>query len=300
MVRRFTVIQGGLTGLPSEARGSHAETVDPEAVLVAANDSADPASTWRIDLRSPMTVDAASVSAWRAMLVRNAVRDPLRDPDHLLPLAQHRPAGRRVAVALAWSQDAVTGREALRGVVPLAMPHPIWGGRARPWQPAEALDTALVDNDAASAVDRALRVRLAALRRPIRLVGAIEPVRATAPFRLSLAANRPSRPRSIPAGNLLGTRPHGWEPPASEMLAVTEPDAVRDAVETFLTLDARTARRPIIADPAEASLVRVVSRLFGRRGALRVELLRRAGAIVAGTLFIGTGGASVAWRRVQS
>ena len=52
--------------------------------------------------------------------------------------------------------------------------------------------------------------------------------------------------------------------------------AVRDAVETFLALDARTAARPIIADPAEASLVRVVTRLFARRGGLRVELIRSA------------------------
>lgn len=287
MVRRFTVIQGGLSDRPDPAAGS-----DPEA--------ARPAEIWRVDLHRPVNVDAAAVTAWRALLVRNAVSDPLRDPDHLLPLAQHRPAGRRVAVALAWSRDAETGREALRGVVPLAMPHPVWGGRARPWQPAEPEAAALVERAAAEAVDRALRTRLGALRRPIRLVGETGAVADPAPRTPILAAGRAMRPRPVPAGDLIGVRPAGWEAAASEILAVTEPAAVRDAVETFLALDARTAARPIIADPAEASLVRVVTRLFARRGGLRVEFLRRAGAIVAGTLHLGVGPAAVPWRRARA
>ncbi|MBN6820789.1 hypothetical protein JRF84_14495, partial [Methylobacterium organophilum] len=149
MVRRFTVIQGGLSERPDLAAA-------PEP------DAGPEAGTWRVDLRRPGAVDGASVAAWRALLVRNAVTDPLRDPDHLLPLAQHRPSGRPVAVALAWSRDARDGHETLRGVVPLAMPHPVWGSRARPWQPAEPDAAALVERAAAEAVDRALRERLGA------------------------------------------------------------------------------------------------------------------------------------------
>ena len=288
MAPRFTVIQGG----QSDALGS--------AAALSAGSRWDRSAAWQVDLRRPGGVDAASVSAWRAMLIRNAVTDPLRDPDHLLPLAQHRPAGSRVAIALVWDRDAETGRGALQGVMPLAMPHPVWGGRARPWQPAEARVTALVGQAAAEAVDRALRERLGGLRRPIRLAGALEPARETPRFRPTLAADRSARPRSIPTENIVGIRPAGWEAPTSEIRTVTDPQAVRDAVETFLTLDARTARHPIIADPAEASLVRVVSRLFGRRGALRVEFLRRAGEIVAGTLHLGVGSASVPWRRARA
>ncbi|MCJ2018552.1 GNAT family N-acetyltransferase [Methylobacterium sp. E-065] len=288
MAPRFTVIQGGQSGAPGCA------------AAFAAGPELDRTAAWRVDLRRPGGVDAASVAAWRAMLVRNAVTDPLRDPDHLLPLAQHRAAGSRVAIALVWDRDAETGREALQGVMPLAMPHPIWGGRARPWQPAEAQITALVGQAAAEAVDRALRDRLGALRRPIRLAGALEPARETPRFRPVLASARSARSRSIPTPSLIGIRPAGWEAPTSEIRTVTEPQAVRDAVETFLALDARTARHPIIADPAEASLVRVVSRLFGRRGALRVEFLRRAGEIVAGTLHLGAGPASIPWRRARA
>lgn len=287
MVRRFTVIQGGLS-----------ERADDTAIPDAG--AGPQAETWRVDLQRPGAVDAAAVAAWRAMLVRNAVSDPLRDPDHLLPLAQHRPAARSVAVALAWSRDARDGRETLRGVVPLAMPHSVWGGRARPWQPAEPDAAALVEHAAAEAVDRALRERLGALRRPLRLVGESAPVQDQGPRRPILAASRPARPRSVPAGNLIGIRPAGWEPAESEILAVTEPAAVRDAVETFLALDARTAARPIIADPAEASLVRVVTRLFARRGALQVEFRRRAGAVVSGTLHLCAGFNAVPWRRARA
>ena len=286
MTPRFTVIQGGLSPGPGCAAELSREP--------------DRAAGWRVDLHRPAGVDTESVSAWRAMLVRNAVSDPLRDPDHLLPLAQHRPAGRRIAIALVWDRDAETGREALQGVVPLAMPHPIWGGRARPWQPAEAEATGLIEQAAAEAVDRALRARLGALRRPIRLVGAVEPIQQAPRIRLAPSADRSADARSIPSTSLIGIRPPGWEPPATEIHTVTEAQAVRDAVETFLTLDARTARRPIIADPAEASLVRVVSRLFGRRGALRVEFLRRAGEVVAGTLHLGAGATSVPWRRARA
>lgn len=286
MAPRFTVIQGGLSAGPGRAAELSRES--------------DRAAGWRVDLHRPAVVDSEAVSAWRAMLVRNAVTDPLRDPDHLLPLAQHRPAGSRIAIALVWDRDAETGREALHGVVPLAMPHPIWGGRARPWQPAQAEATGLIEQAAAEAVDRALRARLGALRRPIRLVGAVEPIRQSPRIRLASSAVRSADARSIPTTSLIGIRPVGWEAPATEIHTVTEARAVRDAVEIFLTLDARTAQRPIIADPAEASLVRVVSRLFGRRGALRVEFLRRAGEIVAGTLHLGSGATSVPWRRARA
>ncbi|WP_331318296.1 hypothetical protein [Methylobacterium mesophilicum] len=128
MVRRFTVIQGGLSERPELA-------ADPELEVgaEAGGEAGVEAGTWRVDLRRPGAVDASSVAAWRAMLVRNAVTDPLRDPDHLLPLAQHRPAGAPIAVALAWSRDARDGHETLRGVVPLTRtlssdPLPDYGG----------------------------------------------------------------------------------------------------------------------------------------------------------------------------
>lgn len=283
MARRFSVIQGGL----SEAGGS--ATAAPAE-----------GATWRVDLREARAVDDDTAAAWRALMVRGAVTDPLRDPDHLLPLARHRPAGRRVAVALAWSRDE-DGPETLRGVIPLAMPHPVWGGRARLWQPAEAGGAiALIDGTAAEAVETALRGRLRALRRPVGLAATLDPAPTPAPGRLTLVASRAAR-RAIPRDALVGVRAEGWEPPAdAEVASVSEPAAIRDAVESFLALDARTAKAPIVADPSEASLVRVVTRLFARRHAMRVDLFRRAGELVAGTLHLGSGPGAVAWRRAQA
>lgn len=277
MAGRFSVIQGGLR--------------EPSAPTAAA--------TWRVDLHRPSAVDDGTVAAWRALMVRGAVDDPLRDPDHLLPLARHRPAGRRVALALAWSRDD-SGPETLRGVVPLAMPHPVWGGRAKLWRPAEIAPLALTDGTATDAVETALRARLRALRRPVGLSGALKIVEPPAPGRLTLVASRGAR-RAIPVDCLLGVRPEGWQPPVdAEVEAVSAPAAIRDAVESFLALDARTAKTSIVADPSEASLVRVVTRLFARREAMRVELFRRAGEIVAGTLHLGVGPAAVAWRRARA
>lgn len=277
MAGRFSVIQGGLREPPP-----------PSA-----------ATTWRVDLHRPGAVDDRAVAAWRALMVRGAVNDPLRDPDHLLPLARHRPAGRRVALALAWSRDG-SGPETLRGVVPLAMPHPVWGGCAKLWRPAGIAALALTDGTATGTVETALRARLQALRRPAGLSGSLEAVEPPAAGRLTLVASQAAR-RAIPADCLLGVRPEGWQPLAdSEVEAVSEPAAVRDAVESFLALDARTAETPIVADPSEASLVRVVTRLFARRDAMRVELFRRAGEIVAGTLHLGIGPDAVAWRRARA
>ncbi|MDP4025100.1 hypothetical protein Q8W71_20940 [Methylobacterium sp. NEAU 140] len=271
MVQRFTVIQGGLSGAPAAI---------PATIPGPAADAA-----WRVDLQGPGGVDDGAVLAWRALMTREGVSDPLRDPDYLLPLARHRAGGRRVALALAWSRDA-DGPETLRGVVPLALPHPVLGRSARTWRPAEAGATALVDGAAPASVEGALRGRLRGMRRPLRLVGGLDGVPARGPR------------GPVPAAAFVGVRPEGWTPPAQAEVAVAaEPAAVRDAVETLLALDARTAKAPIVADPSEASLVRVVSRLFARRRACRVEIFRRAGEVVAGALHLGSGPAAVLWRR---
>ncbi|EIZ84900.1 hypothetical protein WYO_2273 [Methylobacterium sp. GXF4] len=118
----------------------------------------------------------------------------------------------------------------------------------------------LLDADAAAAVDRAIRTRLAALGRA---------GRPAAPAR---AADRPRRPRAIPAENLLGVRPEGWAPPE---VAV-----------------------PVVADrePAGAS-ENIWGRLSARSGALRSAFLRRVEGFAAGTF--GPGAGPVAWRRVR-
>ena len=155
------------------------------------------------------------------------------------PMASDRP---RPPLVLAWSRGA--------GIVPAAR--------------------ILLDGEAAAAVDRAIRTRLAALSHPVRFAGAAEvPARA---------ADRPRQSRSIPAHNVLGVRPGGWAAPAV-------------AVPVF------EDRVPAVAVPAEPSRVGMAGRPSARSGALRLALLRRVDAIAAGLLNLCAG--PVAWRRVR-
>ncbi|TXM88899.1 hypothetical protein FV222_27285, partial [Methylobacterium sp. WL103] len=118
MTHGFTVIQGG-QAQPDAAVDVHPVSTGTEAATEG----------WRVDLRLAGTVDDGAVAAWRALMTRNAITDPRVDPDYLLSAARHQSGGRAIAFALAWDRDG-SGREALRGVMPMAMPHAIWG-RAR-------------------------------------------------------------------------------------------------------------------------------------------------------------------------
>ena len=287
MTRSFTVIQGG--------RSDAARSIGPAADEDEAG--ATPGTNWRIDLHRAGTVDDGAVAAWRALMTRNAVADPRSDPDYLLTAARHQSGGQRIAFVLAWDRD---GHEAdsLHGVLPLAMPHPVWeGARARLWQPPGiAQATALIDRRRTEAVETAIRGRLASLRRPLRLdAPARLPVRADAPRPARAVLRAAGRPRTVPAESVVGVRPVGYHAPP-DVEHVSDPVQIDAALEAFLALDARHAARPIIADPSEASMVRVVTRLFARRGQMHVELARRAGEIVAGTLHLGAGARAVAWR----
>lgn len=129
---------------------------------------------------------------------------------------------------------------------------------------------AIAPLDAAEAVDRAIRTRVAALGRPVRSVGAV-----TAPVR---AVERAHRTRTIPADNVLGVRPEGWAPQAVSVPVFDD-------------------RVPAATAPSEPARVGVAGRLSARGGALRRALLRRVDAIAVGLFNLGSG--PVAWRRVR-
>lgn len=257
-MQRFTLIQGGYAVGPAAGAG------------------------WRIDLKGAPGVDAEAVAAWRALLVRNAVLDPRTDPDYLLTAARHLAGGDQIAFALAWEQGP---DPALRGVVPLAIAEPLFrASRARPWWPPGLNPRSLVDPGRGAAIHAAIAAHLRALPRPV----AYDPE--------ARAGTVPVLRRPVPPESVLGVRPEGYVPPSATVETVREPERVRDAVEAFLALDARTARHPIIAAPQEAAMVRVVTRLFARRQQLAVVLASRAGGLVAGTISLGQGAGTIAWR----
>jgi hypothetical protein len=285
MRQRFTVIEGGAAA--------------PGAVIAdaAVTGSFGGPVTWRIDLRKPLSIGEGEVAAWRALLVRSGAADPVHaDPDYLLSAAQHQAGGREIVFALAWAVGA--GPERLGAVVPLALPHTLWGhGRIVLWQPHGTAVAPTFATDSAAAVREALVERLRELR-PRAIPMLDEPV-ADAPQDRAPAPRLAALPRraSIPAHSLIGVRAiHAPAPPVTEW--ISEPHRIRDAVEAFLLLDAEVSTAPIIADPSEAAMVRVVTRLFAQRRQATVALTRRDGAVVAASVTLGVGAESVIWKQV--
>ncbi|TXM73349.1 hypothetical protein FV218_11590 [Methylobacterium sp. WL69] len=275
--RRFTVITGGVFGDAPGFDGAGLADTD-----------ARPMESWSIDLCRPGQVVPEAEAAWRALLTRTGVSDPFADPDYLQAAARHGAGGREVVFALAWGRTGA--RRTLCGAIPLTMPNPIWGhGRIGPWQPYGSAVTPAVEAPHGDAVQAALLAHLRTLRR-----GASLDLALAAPATRPVLRPVPDAVR-IPAHNLFDVGGAG----ASSRERIVAPDRIRDAVEEFLILDAAHAAAPIIGDPSEAALVRVVTRLFARRRQAAVDLTRRDGRVVAAALHLGTGPHAVAWRRAS-
>lgn len=261
--RRFTVIMGG-AGMAPEA------------------------GPWQVDLCRPGEVAPEAVAGWRALLTRTGAADPVfSDPDYLLTAARHLSDGRTVTVALVSAGEGA--RRPLHAAIPLTVPHPVWGkGRFAVWQPHGHAGAPALDPRFAGAIRAALLERLETLRR-----GASLDLASTGPTTVGPALRPVAEAVRIPAHHILAVGGAG----ASVRERIAEPHRIRDAVEEFLGLDAAHAAAPIIGDPCEATLVRVVTRLFAERRQCAVDLTRRDGQVVAASLILGTGLQAVVWRR---
>jgi hypothetical protein len=276
MMRRFTVIQGGLP---------EASTAVPAAGATTAR---------RLDRFAAETVEAAVVGAGRSVRVGNATRDPRRGADHRMPSAQHRPTVR--GAGLAWIRDTGTEPDGWSGAaIPLG-PISLRNARAEAGQPTGCAATAAAETAVARAADRALRARLAVLRGPIRLVGSAELVQAAAAARSASAAGAAVRPRVVPAGAFIGTRPQGWAPPASGMPAVNVPRGCGTG-EPAPGLATPMAAQSSIAEPAKTPATGAGPSRIGLSGGTRTGLLGRAGAAIAKALRLGAAG--LPWRRLS-
>lgn len=280
MQRRFTVIQGGLSAEPA--------TVAPADAMRA--------ERWRVALQSARDIADTEIAAWRALAEWQAAPDPFTDPDFLLTAARH--ATDAIVIALAYAEFD-DGRSTLAGVLPLTLPHPLRGGPARLWQPplaprpVEPLFAAASAPAATEAVIRHLQERrsrcglhLTRLAADARILRALE-----ADARLLCV--RRLDPAPVPATSIVAIGPRR---PATETESITAPAGIRDAVERFLLADARASARPILDNPAAAATVRVATRLFARRSAVRVELGLHRGTIVSGALWLGRPDRAVLWR----
>ncbi|GJE28045.1 hypothetical protein [Methylobacterium organophilum] len=283
MSKRFTIIQGGL----SDRR--------PNAAAVALR-----AAHWRVRLARPGELDEGDLVAWRAFFDGLPAADPFADPDYLHSAASRAAGPDEVTFALLFA-SAEDGAEALCGVVPLLLPHPFWGGSMiRLWQPPLAphpVEPAVRTEVAAAAFEALIaRLRASRPRATLRLEG----LRACGALvaalrddsRLDLA-ERP-QPKRIPESSFVDLRP----PSIPTTVERAEGPAIRDAVERFLLADARASDTPLLSDPSDSTLVRVVTRLFARRGQAEVELGEREGRVVRAAIRLGAPGARITWRTI--
>lgn len=284
MQRRFTIIQGGLSDTPTVAEAA-----------------CQPASGWHIVLRRPHAVGEAEEAAWSALADSVSAADPFAHPDYMLTAAKHGSRGADIAFAFAYRQTA-QGLD-LAFVLPLALPHPVWGASTvRLWHPAlaprpvEPLGEAAYAPGVLEAVLRHLQearpnasLRLGRLPADAPLLEAL-----AAASGLSVDIHRNA---VVPASRFVSI---AGRPPEAALERTDAPALMRDAVEQFLLLDAERSRRPLIADPAQSAIVRVVTRLFAKRGEAVVELGRRNGEVVSGAIRLGQREQDVLWRGVDT
>lgn len=283
---RFTIVQGGLA------------QAQPRAV----NLDAMRAAGWRVVLRNAGMIEAEDTDAWRTLCERMPHRDPFADPDFIVTAAQHLARPGEIVFALVHAISK-TGHATLGGVVPLALPHPIWGGsQIRLWHPPTAQRPVepTTQPGAGSAVIEAVIAHFTRLRPRSSL--RLDRIAADGQFLSELKADRRLRvdaypsPSPIPAGQFVEIAARD-APKRIERIA--SPDRVRDAIERFLVVDANRSRRPILADPGMATMVRVMTRLFARRGLALIEIGHRGTELVSGAILLGRPDARVLWRSVN-
>jgi hypothetical protein len=280
MRARFTVIEGGAGGQSAV----EAETPGGEA-------------SWRIDLHRPAALSEAEIAAWRALLTRLRVADPFRaDPDYLLTSAQHQARSVDLVFAFAWT--VVGDREHLQAVMPLALPHRLWGkGIAEIWHPPGLTIAPSIDPAHGEEVREALLHHLRGTQQ-VRSIALDPPPRRPSLFERTIA---PVRRAAVPPGSVVGVRPFdALRSPPLETERIADPERIRDAVEIYLSLDARTSPSPIVNDPSEAAMVRVVMRRFAQRRLASVDVMRRDGTAIAARLRLGIGPQALIWRAVDS
>ena len=188
----------------------------------------------------------ADLAAWRALAERSVEPALFADPDVLLPALQHLPDGRQVSLILVW-QPAAPAR-LLRGLFPVAMPRiPLAPGEVRLWRPAGfPVCAALLDSERPAAVLAAVLSFCAARgQRCAGLAATALPVEGPLAESLRTAAaascrrlERLSPRHDVATATAFLTDEWPSRDPQLRLTQARTPGQVRDAVESFLVLDA--------------------------------------------------------------
>jgi hypothetical protein len=258
----------------------------------------------------------ADIEAWRGLAARALEPSLLCEPDFLLPALQHLAEGRSASLMLVWQERGAD--RVLRAVVPLAMPRmPLGPREVRMWSPIGGPSGApLIDRDRPEAtIETVLKglsaqgARCASLSLPrLASEGPVSRALANIAKRSGRRLNRFASERGIwtafagPQGDIRRSPRETPVPMAGRSIRVEHARTardIRDAIETFLVIDALEAkecrRAPLIQDPGAASFIRTATRQFARARRCRVVTIRIDGKAAASAITLETGDAAWLW-----
>ena len=258
---------------------------------------------YEVELRSGIDV-AVPEEAWRALAERALERNVFADPDMLLAAMQHLPDGRQAALVLVW-QETPLGR-VLRGLIPVLTPRlSLMLGEIRVWRPKlMPLPGVLIDRERPREIVEAALSFLAS--RGSRCAGLLLPrVYDGGPLARTLAAAAAATGRPIESfatvpvlvarADAAAAMPEGC---CVERARTAR--EVRDALETFLVIEAAAARadaKPaLLRDPGATSFLRTVTRHLARRRACRVEVMTVDGVPQAAAVVLETTDGAWLWQ----
>ena len=263
---------------------------------------------------------AAHEQAWRALMARALEPDVFMEPDFALTAARHFNKARRPTFVLVWGTDLAGPR--LIGLCPVRLIRQGLGSMiAAVWTHAQATAALpLLDRDRAG---EALGAILAWADRQKRGVSGllVAGVPLDGPLYAILAERRgarafierrtrailtqadPSLP-AVPAPKhpkeLLRLRRRLSELGGLHLRSARGVEAVRDATEEFLELEARGWKgdrgTALLSDPALATFTRTMTRLLARRGQCRIDSLELNGRPIAMGIVLSSRDRAYFWK----
>ncbi len=275
----------------------------------------------------PLDPDAAAEhrDAWVDLMGRALESNAFLDPDFVLPAARHLGAVRRPIVVLVWAEGAGSARDLVAVCPVVAPPDPVRALASVWMHDLSTLGVPLLDRGRAGEALRAL-LRWAARGLPGARGLVIPSLPADGPTAALLREvageaglavaeldrwERAVLRRGSAAAGLPALSPKGAKEVRRQgrRLAETgtvgsatarEGDALGDAVERFLSLEARgwkgDAGTALLASPGRTAFARAVTRRLGARALCRVDSLLLDGEPIAIALILRAGDTEFLWK----
>ncbi|MFC7396179.1 GNAT family N-acetyltransferase [Chelatococcus sp. GCM10030263] len=315
----LSVIERGPARPLSRFRREPIQLVEPSPAALPLADGA-----FTVEQR-PLRAMAELEAAWTDLASRVLEPNPFYEYAFAAGGGQHLPEGRHVTAVLVWTGNGVTRR--LVGFFPVLLPRHSWlAAPARLWRPSLVpLGVPLVDREQAAGVVGAFLDHLT--RRGTRAAGVLFPVVAEedafaatltevararqfamrhfarhkrAVLRASADAGFISLRSARKVKELRRQLRRLGEIGQVSFTHARQPQAVREAVEYFLALEASgwkaAAGTALLQQPGAAAFVRTMTRRLAREGRCEVHLLRLDERPIAAGIVLRSGSKAFFWK----